>query len=176
MKLNVGCGYDYREGFVNIDGDGTLPRVDQVIDLSAESVRRYYGPGSESGPLVDHVLASDFIEHHFHWEAVRLIADFFAILKPGGTIEFRLPDFLSIINGNHPVRQKIMMLFGGQDIPQGESDPSHRQKFPQYFAHKYAYTIETMSEELRRAGFDQIEARPAGTNFIITARKPLGAE
>jgi len=31
LKLNIGCGYDPREGFVNIDGRNDLPKVDGVI-------------------------------------------------------------------------------------------------------------------------------------------------
>jgi len=31
LKLNIGCGYDPREGFVNIDGRNDLPKVDRVI-------------------------------------------------------------------------------------------------------------------------------------------------
>ena len=31
IKLNIGCGYDPREGFVNIDGRNDLPKVDRVI-------------------------------------------------------------------------------------------------------------------------------------------------
>lgn len=175
MKLNVGCGFDYREGFVNIDGDGTLPRVDKVIDLTHESITSYFGKESLSGAEPEHILASDFIEHHTHWEATRLLRDFFSILRPGGTLEMKLPDFESIINGRHTAHQKIMMLFGGQDIPQGDRDPSHRKMYPQYFCHKYAYTQEMMRQELQRIGFVEVETKPDYTNFIVTAKKPAVA-
>ena len=173
MKLNLGCGFDYREGFVNIDGNGQLPRVDKVIDLTHESVTKYFGPDSESSLEVEHVLANDFIEHHTHWEATQLMRDFFQILAPGGTLEMKLPDFESIINGKHTSHQKIMMLFGGQDIPQGDKDPSHRKKYPHYFQHKYAYTRATMQKELEAIGFVEVETKPDYTNFIVTARKPM---
>lgn len=167
MKLNIGCGYDYREGFVNIDGNPNLPRVDRVIDLSSDRLTHHFDCGS-----VAHILASDFIEHHYHWEAVQLMQDFFQLLHPGGTLEMRLPDFEAIIHGSYPTRQKIMMLFGGQDIPQGDKDLSHRRSFPQYFCHKYAYTPRTMTDELTAVGFDQIQTSPDYSNFIVLARKP----
>lgn len=167
MKLNIGCGYDYREGFVNIDGNPNLPRVDRVIDLSDDALPNHFEEGS-----VGHILASDFIEHHYHWEAIQLLKDFFRILRSGGTIEMRLPDFEAIMTGNYPTRRKIIMLFGGQDIPQGEKDVSHRRRFPQYFCHKYAYTPETMTEELQAVGFSDIQTSPDYSNFIVTARKP----
>jgi predicted SAM-dependent methyltransferase len=175
VRINVGCGSDYRDGFVNIDGNPNLPRVDLVLDLPRESLCGHFGPGSARGP-VRHVLANDFIEHHTHWEAIGLLRDFFAILAPGGTIELKLPDFEYIAgNAKFSMHQKIMMIFGGQDISQGEADTSHRRNFPQYFCHKHAYTKQTMAEELRQLGFESIEARQNGTNMIVTARKPLAA-
>jgi len=45
IKLNIGCGYDPREGFVNIDGRNDLPKVDRVINLSKESLLKYLGWG-----------------------------------------------------------------------------------------------------------------------------------
>jgi len=41
MKLNIGCGTDYRKGFINVDGSNTLPRVDRIIDLEKESLRNH---------------------------------------------------------------------------------------------------------------------------------------
>ena len=42
IRLNIGCGNDYREGFINIDGRADLPRVDWVINLSKESLLKYF--------------------------------------------------------------------------------------------------------------------------------------
>ena len=92
MKLNVGCGRDYREGFINIDGSNTLPKIDKVIDISSESLLSHF---SESE--IEYILANDIIEHHFHWEAVKILKDFFVLLKKGGIAEIRVPDSEFII-------------------------------------------------------------------------------
>jgi predicted SAM-dependent methyltransferase len=60
MKLNIGCGTDYREGFINIDGSSVLPRVDKVIDISSEELTSHFKSGE-----IKHILANDIIEHHF---------------------------------------------------------------------------------------------------------------
>ncbi len=75
MKLNVGCGTDYREGFVNIDGGSELSKVDKIIDISKDTLRAHFPDGS-----VDFILANDIVEHHFHWEASKILQDFFLIL------------------------------------------------------------------------------------------------
>lgn len=42
MKLNIGCGTDYREGFINIDGSNSLTRVDKVIDTASETLLTFF--------------------------------------------------------------------------------------------------------------------------------------
>jgi hypothetical protein len=168
IKLNIGCGLDYREGFINIDGRDDLPRVDKVINLSRQSLLDFYKEST-----IDDILANDIIEHHFHWEAVSLMQAFFRLLKSGGMLEMRLPDFEYIINVQDlTLGQKITLLFGGQDIPQGEADPTSRKTFPEFFCHKYGYTRDTMRRELEWIGFAGIETVSAGTNFVVRARKP----
>ena len=168
LRLNVGCGNDYREGFINIDGRVDLPRVDRVINLSKESLLKYFKEGT-----VDFILANDIIEHHFHWEGVRITRDFYALLKPGGALEMRLPDFECICSSSElSMAKKINLLFGGQDIPQGEENPSSRKRYPEFFCHKYAYTQTTLKEELEAVGFKNITTRKEGTNFVVTSVKP----
>jgi hypothetical protein len=169
LKLNVGCGNDYREGYINIDGRGDLPRVDRVINLSKKSLLKSFKEG-----MVDFILANDFIEHHFHWEAVRILKDFYSLLKPGGSLEMRLPDFECICSSQElSMAKKITLLFGGQDIPQGEGDPSSRKRYPEFFCHKYAYIQDTLKKELESVGFRDVITRQEGANFVVTATKPV---
>jgi predicted SAM-dependent methyltransferase len=169
VKLNVGCGTDYREGFVNIDGSKTLSKIDKVIDISTESLLSHFKEGT-----VDYILANDIIEHQFHWEAVRIMKDFHTLLRPGGKVEIRVPDAQYIIRSwRFSLDKKLNLLFGGQDIPQGrdaEMDES-RKKFPQYFCHKFGWTMKSMDKELRDIGFSVVRCERAYTNFIAYGTK-----
>jgi len=169
ISLNIGCGKDYREGFINIDGSDTLPRVDKVIDISSESLLSRFKQGQ-----VDYILANDIIEHHFHWEAVRILKEFFILLRKEGVAEIRVPDCEHIIKSwRLPLDRKLNLLFGGQDISQGQDldmDES-RKRFPQYFCHKYGWTMKTMTSELLRVGFSTVKCKRAGTNFVCWATK-----
>jgi predicted SAM-dependent methyltransferase len=139
MKLNIGCGTDYREGFVNIDGSNTLPKVDKVIDISSESLLPHFNEGE-----VEYILANDIIEHHFHWEAVRVMKEFYALLVKGGQVEIRVPDSEIIIKSwRLSIEKKLNLLFGGQDIPQGcdQKMDESRKQFPQFFCHKFGWTM-----------------------------------
>ena len=83
-KLNIGCGTDYRDGFINIDGSDVLAKVDKVIDIASKHLLDHFSPGE-----IDVILANDIVEHLFHWEAVRLLKDFYDLLPPRGTQGFQ---------------------------------------------------------------------------------------
>jgi SAM-dependent methyltransferase len=169
MKLNIGCGTDYREGFINIDGSDELQKVDKVIDISNQPLTDHFDQES-----IQFILANDILEHHFHWQAQRILREFYRLLAPGGEIEVRVPDTEFIIKSwRIPLQQKIVLLYGGQDISQGtdaEMDKS-RKFFPQFFCHKYGWTRDSMTAELEDIGFKRVSTKRAHTNFIATATR-----
>ena len=169
IKLNVGCGTDYRTGFINIDGSFALPKVDKTIDISKESLRHFFAADS-----IDYILANDIVEHHYHWEAISLLKDFYLILKVGAIAEIRVPDAQWIIKSwRMSIEEKLVLLFGGQDNPQGFNldMTESRKRFPQFFCHKFGWTANMMKRELTGIGFSDVQTRRAGTNFVAIARK-----
>jgi predicted SAM-dependent methyltransferase len=170
INLNIGCGSDYREGYINIDGSIALLKVDKQMDLNRESLLEHFEKNS-----IDFILANDIIEHFFHWEAVKMLKEFYAILKPTGKCEIRVPDTEYIIKSwRLPFAQKINLLYGGQDFPQGDNKEMNKSRKikPQYFCHKYGWTRKTMEQELNGIGFSEIKTQSAGVNFIVFAEKP----
>lgn len=168
-KLNLGCGTDYRNGFINVDGSLSLYKVDKVIAIGHESLLNYFKKES-----FDYILANDIIEHFFHWEAINILKELYQLLTLRGCIEIRVPDCEYIIRSwRLPIKKKLTLLFGGQDIPQSVSDEmdESRKKFPQYFCHKYGWTKKKMKEELKKTGFVKINIKRVGTNFIAYASK-----
>ena len=169
MKLNVGCGTDYREGFINLDGSNTLPKIDKVIDVSSESLLSHFEESK-----VEYILANDIVEHHFHWEAVKILKDFFILLKKGGMVEIKVPDAEFIIKTwRLSINRKLNLLFGGQDIPQGHNSKmdESRKKFPQFFCHKFGWTRKLMKKELKTIGFAKVMFKKSKNNFIAYATK-----
>ncbi|MFP4417553.1 MAG: class I SAM-dependent methyltransferase [Fibrobacterota bacterium] len=167
VKLNVGCGHDYREGYINIDGSDTLPNVDKIIDLSKESLLDYFEEKS-----VREILARDFIEHFFHWEAEKILSEFFLLLKSDGRLKLKLPDFDYICKTwRMSSEEKITYLYGGQDKAQGKNKDNYRKKFPEFFCHKYGYTQKTMRQELAQIGFRQVKTKRKGKNFYVEATR-----
>lgn len=169
LMLNVGCGTDYREGYINIDGSPAIC-PDKIIDMNNDSLLDYFEKGT-----IDFILANDIIEHFFHWQAVALLNDFYLLLRSGGGGEIRVPDCDFILNTWHvSIEEKITYLYGGQDIPQGYNsrmDASRRVQ-PHFFCHKFGWTKSSMSKELQNTGFNVYDIRSENVDFIISFRKP----
>lgn len=94
-KLNLGCGTDTREGWTNLD-IADLEGVDVVHDINEL-------PLPFEDESFDHILAQDILEH---LEYIPLLKDLHRVLKPGGTIEIRVPHFTSRYNFIDPTHKK----------------------------------------------------------------------
>jgi len=81
IKLNIGCGYDIKKDFINLDRYN-YPGVDIICDLNEGKL-----PFNDNS--IDYILASNIFEHLFCWEDI--IKECYRILKPSGQIEIRVP-------------------------------------------------------------------------------------
>lgn len=101
-KINLGCGYNHIEGYINIDNrEETKP--DMVADI-LEGL-----PFDDNS--VDEVRAHDFLEHIPIGTAISVITEIWRVLKPGGIFDsltpstdgrgaFQDPNHLSFWNRN----------------------------------------------------------------------------
>ena len=83
-RLNVGCGRNIQEGWVNLDS-AALPGVDIVCDL--ENVRET--PIVLPGESVDQFLISHVIEHVR--DSLGLMQELWRLATPGATAVIRVP-------------------------------------------------------------------------------------
>jgi SAM-dependent methyltransferase len=93
-KLNLGCGNDIREGWVNMDHIH-LPGVDTVHDVNKL-------PLPFNSDFFDEILARDILEHV---NLVDVMNDLYRILKPGGLLKIRVPHFSSYNNFIDPTHK-----------------------------------------------------------------------
>jgi SAM-dependent methyltransferase len=85
--VNVGCGHDYIEGWINIDGDAGVD-PDHVVELDIRSVRLPFEDNS-----MDLVYCCHILEHIRHLPELK--REFHRILKPGGNVVVVVPHYLS---------------------------------------------------------------------------------
>ena len=82
ISLNLGCGYNYQEGYINIDN-----RAEVKPDLVCDVIEGL--PYEDNS--VDEVRAYDFLEHIPLGKTIQVITEIWRVLKPGGKFESLTP-------------------------------------------------------------------------------------
>ena len=86
-KLNLGCGFDKREGWVNADGFKEC-EPDVLMDIETF-------PWPFQDDQFDHVLMKHVLEHvgATFADFRSVMRELYRILKPGGVLEIHVPHF-----------------------------------------------------------------------------------
>lgn len=132
MKLHLGCGGTYLEGYVNIDyptDDNTIMKVRADVYTDIKSLN--YEPGT-----IDEVRSHHLFEHFNRAEALALIIRWRRWLKPGGRLVIETPDhfwcsLLTALVPNYKYKMRLgRHMFGSQEAPWAEHlDFWYRAKF-----------------------------------------------
>lgn len=109
VNLYVGCGPDYREGFIHSDVR-PFPHVD--IICSAWEISKHISD-------VDHIYSRHMLEHLTEKEAHLTLRDWFAALKAGGTIRLVVP------NMNYHCEQWLKAEWNSHTATDKTSDAVH---------------------------------------------------
>jgi predicted SAM-dependent methyltransferase len=90
MKLHLGCGEKYLEGYVNIDfPDSEQSIIKTKADIYYKNMQELsYGENS-----IDEIRSHHLFEHFSRAEALKLITRWRRWLKPGGVLVIETPDF-----------------------------------------------------------------------------------
>lgn len=86
MKLNVGSGKDYREGYINLEKHPKFK-----ADVRCDMMEAKFEPES-----FDEILAQDVIDHVTFMDCKKLIRKFHRWLKPGGILNIHTPNLEQI--------------------------------------------------------------------------------
>lgn len=160
LKLNLGCGNDYRVGFINVDSNKNH-KADIYQDVTNLS--------DISNCSSDYVVAQDILEHLPRHKAKTALVEWNRVLTIGGIIEIRVPslvDILKKIDSSASVeehRDLIQALYGTQ---------SYIGDF-----HLNGFTEISLSNLLHQCGFFVNEISVVqGTNLLAIAVKELHCE
>lgn len=99
-KLNLGCGIDIRQGWVNLDS-AALDGVDIVHDLTILPL-----PFTDNS--FDEIVCQDVLEHVA--EYTPLLKELHRILAPGGLLHIRVPHFTSKNNFIDPTHRRMFSV------------------------------------------------------------------
>ncbi len=136
-KANLGCGFDKRPGFLNIDLND-FHEPDLVGDVTSLP--------DLPGGYFEFILAQDVLEHLERGKAPLALLEWSRLLAPGGVLELRLPSLLDLMQmlawpSNRPAAKaaEIMHLLFGTQAYSGDF-------------HLSGYTAELLADLLAAAG------------------------
>lgn len=167
MKLHLGCGQVYLEGYVNIDYPLSEHTVQEktVADEFADLTQLHYGRKTIEEVRLHHVY-----EHFPRHIALALLASWHTWLKRGGTVHIEVPDFEEsaklALDPSQPDRDRKVALrhiFGSNEA--------------QWATHYEGWSKDRLTEAFELFGFKDVQIKQesymATRNVIILAKKGL---
>ena len=158
VKLHLGCGKDKRTGWINVDAQAEL-----APDLVASVDALPTIPDAS----VDVIEANHLFEHLTLATARRALAEWARVLKPGGELYLELPDLEACIrilgkhHDKHGIDLGLIGIYGWPPDIEAEGVPQ---------MHKWGWTRATLSQELRVAGFGEVEFGPITQSWRPAAK------
>lgn len=138
MKLNIGCGYAYLPGWVNLDADPACRP-----DVLARAWDLPLGTA-----CAEQVQALQLAEHLGFFKARYFLSECWRVLAPGGRLLLETPDiektFRLFLDGDRDAREAALgWVYGSETDGMG---------------HRYCFPKELLPELLAGAGFAVLEA------------------
>ena len=141
LRLNLGCGGSYLDGFVNVDQNKDV-NPDVVSDAMALPF------GYET---VDEINAGHLLEH-FDWvDGDKLLRHWHGMLRTGGKVFVTVPDYDMLVNRyvQDPSPEHLREL---NDL--------YIYSYKQKSLHKYAYSAALLRQKMEDCGFTGLKKMP----------------
>ena len=91
MKLHIGCGEKYLDGYVNID----YPQAEHSVMKVRADIYHDIRTLSYPNDSVEEIRSHHLFEHFMRADAIALLLKWRRWLKPGGALVIETPDFLN---------------------------------------------------------------------------------
>jgi predicted SAM-dependent methyltransferase len=145
MKLNLGCGENYIDGFVHVDVD-TGDHIDHQMDIKKLDI---FEDNS-----ADLIYSSHSLEYFDRIEVKQVLNEWRRVLKPNGILRLAVPDFEAIV--------KVYKKFGDLDHKgilgplYGHWSYKNKEGLVNKFHHKTAYDFNSLKTVLLSCGFRNV--------------------
>ncbi len=133
MKLNIGCGYNYLDGYVNLDSN-----VESAADRLMSAHRLAFKDGS-----VSEIIALQLVEHLGFFKTKYFLSECWRVLAPGGKLRLETPHIEKTLKlflaGDCKAREAALGWIYGSETPG--------------MNHLYCFPEDLLAELLEEAGF-----------------------
>jgi predicted SAM-dependent methyltransferase len=141
LYLHLGCGDDYRDGMINVDGNA-MRKKDLWLDLRNRLPFR-----DKSASLI---YCCHTLEHFFPTDAIRFLKEMYRVVADDGVVRLAVPSF-----------ERCLEIAAGRDEshwPRDFAEPLSQAINYLYCdgQHKYAYCFDNMRIFAEMAGFGSV--------------------
>ena len=147
IKLNLGCGSDYKVGWINIDMDESV-KSDICADFQA--LKFIFKESS-----VMHIYMMHSIGYMNLFQARAFFKDILGILKPGGILEMEFPDIAKCANVLSSTKDYTEFLEAIRAVYAFDLEQIKNQE--QYQPYSFGWSGWTIDIELKDAGFSSVQ-------------------
>ncbi|MDR2338236.1 MAG: hypothetical protein LBE20_06310 [Deltaproteobacteria bacterium] len=156
-KLNLGCGYDYLQGYLNVDFFNNTV-ADIKMSATALALPRNY---------FSEILFKDVIEHFGYCQSFVILADCYLLLKQDGVLVITTPD----------IEKSFEQYCAAESLEDKENILCHIYGIEDAgMSHKFCFPLSIMEillwksgfEVIKKENFEKILFRP---NVTITVKK-----
>ncbi len=153
VKLNLGCGLDHKEGFVNIDA---------VAAVNPDLLHDLHQPLPFADNSVSEILAQDILEHFTKEDSQKVVAEICRVLKKNGTLKIRVPNVDDIVErfANDPETRNEFLY--GTTLHTGI-----------FGAHKVGYSKEYLITLMLNHNLVLEKIEEIDTNFVAEFKKKV---
>jgi glycosyltransferase involved in cell wall biosynthesis len=153
-KLNVACGHDYQEGYINAD----LYAAEVYKDLKLDAIFDVQEIPYEDN-CVDEIRALHVIEHFDFFTGQKVLKEWYRALKPGGKLLIETPDLMTTCKefvecNDNDFRVLLYGHFFAHPWVPGN-------------VHKFLFTEEQLRVELNWAGFKICNRIRPISNYVM---------
>jgi predicted SAM-dependent methyltransferase len=156
LKLHIGCGTVYLDGWVNIDLDA--PKADLLLDITKGLP---LGQGSARIIYHEHVM-----EHITVDQGAFCLKDWFRVLEPGGVVRIATPDLAYVVEkymGDDWREQSWLKLPEYAFI---KTRAEMLNVSMRWWDHQYLYDGEELERRMREAGFKTVRRCEYGKSTV----------
>lgn len=153
IKLHVGCGTKYFDGWINIDNnsDNNIQKLDLNWNLR--------NPLPFDNNTVDFIFNEHFLEHLTAEDGLRTLMDFKRVLKPTGVLRIAMPDLADLIKlyNNENWKKDYAKFIETFKLDFVKTRAEYVNMCFKWWGHQWQYDREELERRLIEAGFNNIE-------------------
>ena len=153
IKLHLGCGKKYKNGWINIDNnsDNNIEKLDINYNL-AKGI-----PFKDNS--VDFIYNEHFIEHLNVVQGQIFLKECKRVLKSGGVLRIATPDLSSLVKGymNENQLDELKEFFDKYNMNYIKTRAELLNTNFYSWGHQWLYDAEELERRLKEAGFKKVE-------------------